>query len=68
MSEEMPELPEAHRENSALAISVGAAHYWKRKHDKASKHRLRVFGVGIVVGIILAQLGPTVATWARAAF
>lgn len=68
MTKKLPELDTPHIENSALMTAVGAAHYWKGKADSASKHRWRVFGVGIILGMILAEFGPTVTSWASSAF
>ncbi len=68
MSAEMPELTNPESPTTALGVAVGAAHYWKRKADAISKHRVRVFGLGVILGIIIAKVGPTVAAWAGSAF
>ncbi len=68
MSRDMPELEVPGVSNSALSIAVGAAHYWKKRADEASKHSWRILILGVVIGVCMAQIGPTVAAWASSAF
>lgn len=69
----VPALDETNESNRALSLATGAAHYWYQKAQERSKHRTRVFTIGVIAGLILAEiahseLGPKLFTWASSAF